>query len=308
MSRHNPRRSAFTLIELLVVIAIIAILIGLLLPAVQKVREVAARMQCSNNLKQLGLAVQDYAGDHSSQLPALSADSSVPAYFLNNTQASIFYYILPYIEQSAVYNSGSPEINGVKPYKCPSDPTYSGNLPSTYQDGYWSGNPSPGWAAGSYAANYQMFGSNASGNNARTPLYGIGNIPDGTSNTVGFADVYAYAAVSPGLVASPPDGKSSSGNAGGNCIWYMSWHEGSPTYLVAPAFANSADFSNWAGQPQAGVKPALADKALAQSGHTSVVNVGLMDGSVRGVSGGITQPTWQNALTPADGNVLGSDW
>jgi prepilin-type N-terminal cleavage/methylation domain-containing protein len=308
MPGQNPRRFAFTLIELLVVIAIIAILIGLLLPAVQKVRDSAARASCANNLKQIGLAIQNY-GNTLSQLPALSGDPSVPSSVQNGQSQSLFYYILPYMEQNAVYTSGTPYLNSIKSYNCPGDITNSSGLPTSWQDGYWSSHPSPGWCVSSYAANYQVFGTNNGGNinnHARAPQYTIGNIPDGTSNTVATAEVFAATSVS--TISNTPLGASSSSAAGGNNIWFMSWFEGSPTFLVAPAFANSENFNNWAGQPQPGVKPTAADKALAQSGHTGAVNVGLLDGSVRGVSSGVSQPTWQTALGPADGLVLGSNW
>jgi hypothetical protein len=171
---------------------------------------------------------------------------------------------------------------------------------------YWQYNPSPGWAGGSYAANYQLFGASVSGTNLRGPAFSLANIPDGSSNTVGIAEVFAATAIS--TITSTPIGSSSSGNPGGNCIWYMSWYEGSPTFLVAPVFANSENFANWAGLPQAGVYPAGADKALSQSGHSSGVNVTLMDGSIRNINTSLSQLTWQYALTPADGMPLNSDW
>ncbi|HTU22155.1 MAG TPA: DUF1559 domain-containing protein [Gemmataceae bacterium] len=123
----SPRRGAFTLIELLVVIAIIAILIGLLLPAVQKVREAASRSQCQNNLKQLGLALLNYANVNNNCIPASHAGSP---------DMSWTVFILPYIEQQNILNSSAlmtasydsaPNLATIqipiKTFVCPSTPS-----------------------------------------------------------------------------------------------------------------------------------------------------------------------------------------
>src|SRR5438445_13750405 len=98
-------RPSFTLIELLVVIAIIAILIGLLVPAVQKVREAAARMQCTNNYKQIALACHTYADAKKTLPPGWSHDTSP---FPNRQSDSLWYHLLPYLEQQPLFNLGTP--------------------------------------------------------------------------------------------------------------------------------------------------------------------------------------------------------
>src|ERR1700682_2611714 len=97
---HVSRHRGFTLIELLVVIAIIAVLIGLLLPAVQKVREAAARAQCQNNLKQIGLAIHNYEGIYK-RFPPAATRIPDPNYWMHGP--TWWVYILPYIEQDNVY-------------------------------------------------------------------------------------------------------------------------------------------------------------------------------------------------------------
>ncbi len=194
-------RRGFTLIELLVVIAIIAILIGLLLPAVQKVREAAARTKCQNNMKQIVLALHNYADSNGGALPPSSAQfittPSAPAGF---GPVSLNFLLFPYVEQQNVYtltiapptaNAGAIQTAGgiygnlaMSIFICPSDASIPNGLTNFTNAGIT-------YAACNYAHNLALFTTPVAPGQVANYLkaqYGIGNIPDGASNTVAFTE------------------------------------------------------------------------------------------------------------------------
>jgi prepilin-type N-terminal cleavage/methylation domain-containing protein len=312
---RSPIRG-FTLIELLVVIAIIAILMALLVPAVQKVRASAARSQCSNNLRQIALAIHGYSDVYKKVPPAegwvpppLGPAANPYGTYKSPTGAlgTLWFYILPYIEQENLYkkangNSHNVGAEVVPIFLCPSDPsvinagTYGGcgvMLGENIQRN--------GFASCNYAANVPVF-------EPRGPKPVDVAMADGASNTVMVAERYRNCS---------PD----AANGGGCTLPAWAWNTivnggdcwTSPTFGAQQAGINQmncggAQHFNGTVGFQSGPSAQQCNWYVTQGGHLGTMQIALGDASVRSVHAGISLNTWISVCGPNEGKIQGAEW
>ena len=327
------RRVAFTLIELLVVIAIIAVLIGLLLPAVQKVREAAARMSCANNLKQMALGAQNYATAFDGALPVGFGQPDTDGRFTN-----VLIELLPYIEQQNVYDRwnfinitgnfggvNTPAAAAIKTYVCP-----SANLP---QNPFAFGSTYSG--ASTYGANAgtKSFPASRATNDGaflHSKRVRLLDIADGTSNTLLFGEKNIGDGNLDSFLNSPLDPPSPSPPfvaIGSLATWAGSFGDNAGAGMLLATFrpVNSSHPQPYIPPPPPppGVPPVPPPKvpwatlgpqvwdrwSSYGSRHTGgAVMAALGDGSVRPLLPSLSSGTFAALGTRAGGEVLGAEW
>jgi len=306
-------RSAFTLIELLVVIAIIAILIGLLLPAVQKVREAAARMKCINNLKQIGLAVHNYH-DSRNAFPSGGLAPSVTA----GSQFSALAQILPYMEQDNVYrlidltvppqnaNNDVARNTILTGFRCPSDkenPTPATGAATNYLANTGTNPffviPGPSNFNGMFYVNATTRTADVTDGLSNTAIFSERMLTDGSNAVVSkIEDVF----FSPANPATADDAVTICA-----AVDISNLANQFPLFMGSPWMHHQHRYQHISAPNSRSCGFFVVGKSTmpASSRHTGGVNTGLGDGSVRFVRDTIDATTWRAIGTRSGGEVAG---
>jgi prepilin-type N-terminal cleavage/methylation domain-containing protein/prepilin-type processing-associated H-X9-DG protein len=301
-----PRRG-FTLIELLVVIAIIGILIALLLPAVQKIRETANRAKCTNNMHQIGVAVINCNTTYR-KLPSVYGPFPGSVSTTATDAYTLQFHLLPFLEQQNVYEQGPSRVGNtiIPTFLCPSDPSAQTTPPNPGNVPYGPCN---------YQPSYDSFGK------AFPPVAALfvfkqipEDFPDGVTKTVLFGERYKTCTSTQVPIPFPPPGLPqpcwSTQPGGGTWGWAgMTGNSREWNYYQRdhPAGTTDCDSGQMLWQTQPGWNRDC-NPYLYNSPHVGGMNVLLADGSVRFLNSNMTAQTWGWALQPADGHPLGPDW